>query len=72
MTRSKKPISVGSIAAWMQRRLWGAAVKAGSWFSLLQAAGMGKIPTWAGLGIKIPLAIGGGLLVTRLPCCNRG
>lgn len=30
----------GSIAAWAQRTFFGAEVKAGSWFSLLQSAGM--------------------------------
>lgn len=59
---------VGSAAAWLQRYFWGAAVRAGSWFSLLQAAGMGMIPKWAGLAIKVPLAIGGGMLGMLLPC----
>jgi len=30
----------GSLAAWTQRRLFGAAIPAGSWFSFLQRAGM--------------------------------
>jgi len=30
----------GSPAAWAQRRFWGATVKKGSWFAILQKAGM--------------------------------
>jgi hypothetical protein len=62
--------TVGSAAAWLQRRLWGAAVESGSWFSWLQAAGMGVIPKWAGLVTKVPLLVGG-LLATLLPCFGR-
>ncbi|KAI9460432.1 hypothetical protein HD554DRAFT_2133956 [Boletus coccyginus] len=51
----------GSAATWMQRRFWGGAIRAGSWFSCLQAAGMGKLPVWAGLVTKTPLLIGGWL-----------
>ena len=62
--------AVGSAAALLQRLFWGRAVASGSWFSWLQAAGMGTIPKWAGL-VKVPLVIGG-LLATLLPCCKRG
>jgi len=61
----------GSAATWLQRRFWGGAVRAGSWFSLLQAAGMGVIPKWAGLAIKVPL-LAGGLLTTSLLRFIRG
>ncbi|KAI9460050.1 hypothetical protein HD554DRAFT_2134648 [Boletus coccyginus] len=61
----------GSAAAWMQRRFWGAAVEAGSWFSWLQAAGMGVLPKWAGLIAKVPWLIGG-FFAMLLPCLNRG
>jgi len=60
----------GSVAAWLQRRFWGAAVDAGSWFSWLQAAGMGVIPKWASLVTKVPLLVGG-LSAMLLPCFNR-
>jgi len=50
----------GSAAAWLQSYFFGAAVGAGSWFSCLQAAGMGVLlPTWVGLVTKVPLLIGG-------------
>lgn len=62
---------VGSTAALFQKYFWGAAVKAGSWFSILQAAGMGVIPNWAALAIKVPLVIGGGLLGMVFPFFNR-
>jgi len=61
---------VGSAAARMQRRFWGGAVRAGSWFSCLQAAGMGVLPWWAGLVTKAPL-IGGGW-ATLFFVFNRG
>ncbi|KAF8551540.1 hypothetical protein OG21DRAFT_1524388 [Imleria badia] len=61
----------GSTAALLQSRFWGAAVDGDSWFSWLQAAGMGAIPTWGGLVTKVPLLVGG-LLAMLLPCCNRG
>ncbi|KAH0828908.1 hypothetical protein J3R83DRAFT_2327 [Lanmaoa asiatica] len=61
----------GSAAAWLQRRFWGVAVDAGSWFSWLQKAGMGIYPKWAGLATKVPLLVGG-LLAMLLPCFNRG
>ncbi|KAF8128198.1 hypothetical protein EV363DRAFT_1341128 [Boletus edulis] len=61
----------GSVAAWLQRRFWGAAVEAGSWFSWLQAAGMGVLPKWAGLVTKIPFLIGS-ILAMLLPCLSRG
>ncbi|KAI9460433.1 hypothetical protein HD554DRAFT_1586953 [Boletus coccyginus] len=51
----------GSAAAWMQSYFFGAAVEAGSWFSLLQAAGMGTLPGWAGFAITAPLLIGDAL-----------
>ncbi|KAF8548040.1 hypothetical protein OG21DRAFT_1423796, partial [Imleria badia] len=63
--------NVGSAAAWLQRRFWGAAVASGSWFAWLQAAGMGVLPKWAGLVTKMPLWIGG-ILAMLLPCLNRG
>ena len=63
--------AVGSAATWLQRRFWGGAVRAGSWFALLQAAGMGVIPKWAGLVTKVPLLVGG-LLAMSLPRFNRG
>jgi len=44
----------GSIAAWMQRYFWGAAVKSGSWFAFLQAAGMGVIPKWTRIVMRLP------------------
>ena len=56
---------VGSAAAWLQRRFWGAAVDPGSWFSWLQAAGMGVLPKWAGLVTKTPLLIGGILAMSH-------
>jgi hypothetical protein len=31
---------LGSLAAWMQRTIWGAAVEKGSWFAFFQRAGM--------------------------------
>ena len=38
----------------------------GSWFSWLQAAGMGVIPKWAGLLVtKVPLLVGGLLAMLR-------
>ncbi|KIP05248.1 hypothetical protein PHLGIDRAFT_19771 [Phlebiopsis gigantea 11061_1 CR5-6] len=36
----------GSTAAWAQRRFWGAAVAKGSWFSVLQRAGMTLGLSW--------------------------
>ncbi|KAI9455834.1 hypothetical protein HD554DRAFT_2147107 [Boletus coccyginus] len=59
----------GSAAALLQRIFWGRAVASDSWFSWLQAAGMGTMPKWAGL-VKVPLMIGG-LSVMLLPCCFR-
>jgi len=61
----------GSAAAWLQSYFWGAAVEAGSWFSCLQAAGMGTIPKWAGLATKAPLLVGG-LWAMLLSFFNRG
>ncbi|KAG6375254.1 hypothetical protein JVT61DRAFT_3470 [Boletus reticuloceps] len=55
----------GSVAAWLQRRFWGAAVEAGSWFSWLQAAGMGVLPQWAGPVAKTPFLIGSILAMLR-------
>ncbi|KAI9568334.1 hypothetical protein HD554DRAFT_2099564 [Boletus coccyginus] len=60
----------GSAAAWLQRYFFGAAVGAGSWFSSLQAAGMGVFPTWAWLVTKVPLLIGS-VIVTMFPFLNR-
>ena len=51
-----------------QRRFPSGRVEAGSWFSLLQAVGMGKTPMWAALVIKVPLAI---LAIKVLPNFNR-
>ncbi|KAG9308587.1 hypothetical protein JVU11DRAFT_11691 [Chiua virens] len=50
---------LGSAAAWLQRYFWGAAVKSGSWFAWLQAAGMGAVPIWANVVAKMHLLIGG-------------
>ncbi|KAF8433669.1 hypothetical protein L210DRAFT_3411540 [Boletus edulis BED1] len=55
----------GSVAAWLQRRFWGAAVEAGSWFSWLQEAGMGVLPQWAGPVTKTPFLIGSILTMLR-------
>ncbi|KAF8436027.1 hypothetical protein L210DRAFT_2492856 [Boletus edulis BED1] len=60
----------GSFAAWLQSRFWGAAVAPGSWFSWLQAAGMGVLPASAGVVAKIPII--GGILGSLLPDFNRG
>ncbi|KAF8436031.1 hypothetical protein L210DRAFT_903573 [Boletus edulis BED1] len=60
----------GSFAAWLQSRFWGAAVAPGSWFSWLQAAGMGVLPAWVGVVIKLPII--GGILGSLLPNLNRG
>ncbi|KAF8128199.1 hypothetical protein EV363DRAFT_1433238 [Boletus edulis] len=60
----------GSFAAWLQSRFWGAAVAPGSWFSWLQAAGMGVLPASAGVVAKIPII--GGILGSLLPDLNRG
>ncbi|OSX55995.1 hypothetical protein POSPLADRAFT_1063127 [Postia placenta MAD-698-R-SB12] len=49
----------GSIAAWAQRTFFGAEVKAGSWFSLLQSAGMKPgAPATKGVLVNILGAIG--------------
>lgn len=60
--------TLGSAVVSLQSYFWGAEVGTWNWFSLLQAAGMGVIPTWAGLVIKAPLVVGG-LLATLF---NRG
>ncbi|KAI9460435.1 hypothetical protein HD554DRAFT_1587094 [Boletus coccyginus] len=60
-----------SAAAWMQSYFFGATVGAGSWFSWLQAAGMGVLPAWAGLVTKAPLLIGGAI-AALFPGFNRG
>ena len=56
----------GSAAAWMQSSCFGAAVGAGSWFSGLQAAGMGVTPMWVELAAKGPLVMGGAVKAFRL------
>ncbi|KAG9308586.1 hypothetical protein JVU11DRAFT_11690 [Chiua virens] len=61
----------GSAAAWLQSRLWGATVEAGSWFSLLQKAGMGVIPKWAGFIGKGTLLLGGLIAILLSPCFKR-
>ncbi|TFK20787.1 hypothetical protein FA15DRAFT_673189 [Coprinopsis marcescibilis] len=56
----------GSVAAWMQRVFWGGYVKRGSWFALLQRAGM-KLPGLGkiGTGIGIGIGVGAGWLSCR-------
>ena len=49
---------LGSAAAWVQRRFWGAAVKQGSWFSILQAAGMRTPGICRIFGSSIGLGVG--------------
>jgi len=41
----KGPVK-GSVAAWLQSRLWGRAVARGSWFAILQKAGMKLTGGW--------------------------
>jgi len=48
----------GSIAAWAQRRFFGGFITSGSWFSMLQAAGMHNPGFWAKFWAKIPAALG--------------
>ena len=57
----------GSAAAWLQSRLWGGAVARGSWFAMLQKAGMKftgkwfeKLVTSAGLAALFGFATGHG------------
>ncbi|KAG6382008.1 hypothetical protein JVT61DRAFT_639 [Boletus reticuloceps] len=57
----------GSVAAWLQERFWGAAVEPGSWFSFLQAAGMGVLPELAGFVIKASLLILGISAIAQYP-----
>ena len=50
-------VPLGSLAAWAQRQFWGAAVRKGSWFAILQRLGMKGAS-----GIRpIISAVGGGL-----------
>ncbi|EFI28140.1 hypothetical protein CC1G_14167 [Coprinopsis cinerea okayama7 len=48
----------GSAAAWLQRKFWRGAVESGSWFAVLQRAGMKLTAGW---GWKVIVGIGAGI-----------
>lgn len=59
MIRADQYCVIGSPAAIIQSRFWGAAVKEGSWFSYLQRAGMKGVTS--GTGKKIIGGVGAGM-----------
>jgi hypothetical protein len=62
------PHSLGSNAAWAQRRFWGAAIAKGSWFAHLQSAGM-KLGTLPGLKkILVGVGVSAGIVKSILRC----
>jgi len=52
----------GSVATWAQKNFFGAIVSEGSWFAILQAAGMKKLESSAGNGILGMISLGVGVV----------
>lgn len=59
---------IGTAAAMIQRRFWGASVKEGSWFSYLQRAGMKGVPPGAGKKVIGGISAGIGMGASLLGC----